>query len=100
MRRAGWLSVAAMLWLTAATFAGEDKPGGMAMEGRITKVDAAATVMTVRDAADKETAIYWTDATRIEGGKLEVGAIVHFKAAEKDGKWWASWVHVGELHKM
>jgi hypothetical protein len=56
--------------------------------------------MTVKDASGAETTVYWSDATKVEGGDLKEGQMVHVKASEKDGKMWASWVHVGEMKKM
>lgn len=99
MRKLWALAVVAVLCLAAVAVAGEDRMG-KAMEGKITKVDMAAKMMTVKDAAGKESTIYWNDATKVEGGELKEGATIHYKATEKDGKWWASWVHVGEMHKM
>jgi len=100
MRKVWAVAVVAVLCLSVVAVAGEDKMGGKAMEGKITKVDMAAKMMMVKDAAGKESTIYWNDATKVEGGELKEGATVHYKAAEKDGKWWATWVHVGEMHKM
>jgi Cu/Ag efflux protein CusF len=79
---------------------GDKKMGGKAMEGTITKVDSAAKMMTVKDASGKEMAIYWNDSTKVAGDEMKEGAKVHWKGAEKDGKVWASWVHVGEMKKM
>ena len=72
----------------------------LGVEGKVTKVDTAGKSLVVKDAAGKETTLYWTDATKLEGGELKEGQTVHYKAAEKDGKMWASWIHVGEMHKM
>jgi hypothetical protein len=56
--------------------------------------------MTVKDKAGKEWTIYWTDATKVEGGAPKEGAMVHFKAETKDGKMTASWVKTEAPHKM
>jgi hypothetical protein len=44
--------------------------------------------------------VYWTDKTKVAGDELKEGSLVHWKGAEKDGKMWATWVHVGEMKKM
>ena len=99
MKKVWALSLVAVLCGVAAAVAGDDKMASKPMEGKIVKLDAAAKAMMVRDAAGKEAAIYWNDTTRVEG-EMKEGQIVHYKATEKDGKLWASWIHVGELHKM
>jgi len=103
MKKVWALAVVAVFCLAVVAVAGDEKMekmGHKAMEGKVTKVDMAAKTMTVKDAAGKEVTIYWNDATKVEGGELKEGETVHYKAAEKDGKWWATWVHVGEMHKM
>lgn len=106
MKKVFALTVAAVLCLAAAAYAGGDKMGekgkmgGKAMEGTVSKVDMAGKMMMVKDSAGKETAVYWNDSTKVEGGEIKEGAMVHYKGAEKDGKMWASWVHVGEMKKM
>ena len=103
MRKVWALAVVAVLCLAVVAIAGDDKMGkmeGKKVEGTITKVDTAAKMMTVKDAAGQETAVYWNDSTKVEGGELKEGQMVHVKASEKDGKMWASWVHVGEMKKM
>ena len=86
--------------LSAVALAGDAKMGGKSMGGMVTKVDEAGKMMMVKDSAGKESAVYWTDATKVEGGELKEGSLVHYKGAAKDGKMWASWVHVGEMKKM
>ena len=103
MRKVWALSVVAVLCLAVVAIAGDDKMGkmeGKKVEGTITKVDTAGKMMMVKDAAGQETAVYWNDSTKVEGGDLKEGQTVHIKASEKDGKMWASWVHVGEMKKM
>ncbi len=100
MRRISALSLAAALCLAAVSIAIGDQMDGKPMEGKITKVDKAARTMTVKDAAGKESTLYWNEATKLEGGDLKEGATVHYKAVEKQGKWWATWVHVGPMPKM
>ena len=99
MKKVWALSLMAVLCLAVVAVAGDDKMGGKPMEAKIVSVDAAAQSMTVKDAAGKETTLYWNDATKVEG-EVKAGETIHYKATEKDGKWWATWVHVGEMHKM
>jgi len=76
---------------------GDKKPMGKTNEGTITKLDMAGKMMTVKDAEGKETAVYWNDSTKTAGDEMKEGAKVHWQGSEKDGKMWASWVHVGEM---
>lgn len=103
MKKVFALSLVAVLCLAVVAVAGDEKMGkgkAGAMEGTISKLDTAGKMMMVKDSAGKETAIYWNDSTKVEGGELKEGSLVHYKASEKDGKMWASWVHVGEMKKM
>jgi hypothetical protein len=105
MRRALALGLAAVLCIAVVALAGDDKMGGhkmghKSMEGTITKVDMAGKMMMVKDADGKESAVYWNDSTKVEGGDMKEGSKVHYKGETKDGKMWASWVHVGEMNKM
>ena len=97
------LSVVAAL-CAIVVLAGDEKMGdkkmGKTNEGTITKVDSAGKMMMVKDAAGKEMAVYWNDSTKVAGEEMKEGAKVHWKGAEKDGKTWATWVHVGEMKKM
>lgn len=99
MKKVWALSLVLALCVAAAALAG-DKMEGKKVEGTISKVDLAAKTLTVKDAAGNETAIYWNDSTKVEGGALKEGEKIHVKATEKDGKMWASYVHVGEMKKM
>ncbi|MDQ2979648.1 MAG: DUF5666 domain-containing protein [Acidobacteriota bacterium] len=102
MKKVFALSLVAVFCLAAVAVAGGDKLAGKTKpnEGTISKLDTTAKTMTVKDSAGKETAVYWNDATKVEGGELKEGSLVHYKGAEKDGKLWATWVHVGEMKKM
>ena len=87
--------------MTAVALADHDKMGGKAMSGTVTKVDAAAKTITVKDKDGKESTIYWNDQTKIDGGTPKEGAMIHYKAETKDGKMWATWVKSGDSgHKM
>ena len=94
------LSVVAVL-CAVVVLAGDEKMGGKKMphEGTITKMDSAAKMMTVKDASGTETTVYWNDSTRVAGDEMKEGAKVHWTGSEKDGKMWATWVHVGEMPK-
>ena len=106
MKKVFALSLVAVLCLAVVAVAGDDKMAGKgkmdgkAMEGTITKLDMAGKMMMVKDSAGKESTVYWTDTTKVEGDELKEGSMVHYKGAEKDGKMWATWVHVGEMKKM
>jgi hypothetical protein len=95
------LALAAVAFLCAAVIALADekmgKMGGKRMGGTITKVDTAGKMMMVKGADGKETAVYWDDSTKVEGGEMKEGMKVHYKATDKDGKMMASWVRVGEM---
>jgi hypothetical protein len=99
MRKVLALSLAAVFCLAVAAYAG-DPADGKKVEGTVSKVDMAAKTMVVKAADGTETTVYWNDTTKLEGGDLKEGQMVHVKAIEKDGKMWASWVHVGEMKKM
>ena len=72
---------------------------GKGVEGTISKVDMVGKTVVVKTADGKETTYYWNDATKVEG-MLKEGETVHIKAVEKDGKMWATAVHVGKMeHK-
>ncbi|HEY7369787.1 MAG TPA: hypothetical protein VIA29_07855 [Thermoanaerobaculia bacterium] len=99
MKRIVALSVVALLCLSVAAYAG----GGMkdSKSATIVSVDNASKSMVVKSADGKEWTLYWNDATKVEGGEVKAGEMIHFKAdKDKDGKAWASWIHVGEMKKM
>jgi Domain of unknown function (DUF5666) len=99
MRKILALSMAAVFCLAVAAYAGENMDGKK-VEGTVSKLDLAGKMMVVKTADGNETTVYWNDTTKVEGGELKEGQIVHVKALEKDGKMWASYVHVGEMKKM
>jgi hypothetical protein len=65
------------------------------VEGTIRKVNLPDKWMVVADTSGRETTIFWSDATKVEGGDPKAGEKVTVKAIEKDGKTCATWVHVG-----
>ena len=103
MKKVFALSLVAVLCIAVVAVAGDDKMAakdGKSMEGTISKVDMAGKMMMVKDSAGKESAVYWNDTTKVEGGEVKEGSMVHYKGSMKDGKMWASWVHIGEMKKM
>ena len=97
------LSVVAVL-CAVVTLAGDEKMGdkkpmGKMNEGTITKMDMAGKMMVVKNSEGKEHTIYWNETTKTAGDEMKEGALVHWKGMEKDGKMWATWVHVGEMKK-
>ena len=95
------LSAVAVLCAVVALAGDEKKPMGKMNSGTITKVDMAGKIMMVKDSAGKETSVYWNDTTKVSGDEMKEGAMVHWAGMEKDGKIWATKVHVGEMkHKM
>jgi hypothetical protein len=99
MKKVLALSVAAVLCLSLVALAGGDKYKE-AKQGTISKVDIGGKTLMVKDTQGNETALYWDDSTKVEGGELKEGETIHFKAKEKDGKLHANWIHVGEMKKM
>lgn len=96
MKKVLGIAVAAMLCVSLVALAGGDKGAGK-MGGTISTLDTAQKMLVVKDKDGKDWTLYWTDATKVEGGELKVGEMVHFKATEKEGKMWADWLHVGAL---
>ena len=104
MRKILALSFVAVL-VAVVSLAGDEKMGdkkamGKVNEGEITKLDMAGKMMMVKDSSGKETAVYWNDSTKTAGDEMKEGVKVHWTGSEKDGKMWATWVHVGEMNKM
>jgi hypothetical protein len=99
MKKVLALAVVAFICTAVLALAGDDKMkmGGKATEATITKVDMAGKMMMVKGADGKESAVYWNDSTKVEGAEIKEGSKVHYKGTEKDGKMWATWVHVGEM---
>jgi hypothetical protein len=69
---------------------------GNATEATITKLDMAGKSMVVKTADGKDMTIYWNDATKVQG-TLKEGETIHVKTSDKDGKTWATFVHVGKM---
>jgi hypothetical protein len=82
---------------SAIALAGDHKMGDTPKSGTIAKVDNDQKMMVVKSASGTEWTIYWNADTKIEGDAPKEGAMVSFKASEKDGKTWATWVKTGEV---
>ncbi len=99
MKKRFWaISVVLAVCLGSVMLAGE-KMGAMSgknVNGSITKVDSDMKMMIVKDESGKEVTVYWNADTKVEGAAPSEGAMVSFKAVEKDGKMWATWVKTGE----
>jgi DNA-binding sugar fermentation-stimulating protein len=52
--------------------------------------------MVVKTVDGKDMTIYWNDTTKLQGTPKE-GEPVQVKTSDKDGKTWATWVHVGKM---
>ena len=94
------LALGLVLVFCAAIGLAKNEPMGKsaATEATISKLDMAGKSMVVKTADGKEMTIYWNDATKVQG-TLKEGETVHVKTSEKDGKTWATWVHVGRMEK-
>lgn len=72
------------------------KPAPEWVKGTLTAWDAAAKTCTVKDEAGKEHSFTWNADTKVEGTP-KVGEAVQIKyKADKDGKEWATHIHVGK----
>ena len=58
----------------AKPVAAKAKAHGIALSGRISRVDPVKKIFGVRDAAGREIPLSWTAATKVTGGELKVGA--------------------------
>ena len=77
--------------------------------GTIKRLDAVAKTATVqattKDGAPlggpeaKESVVCWDETTKIEGGPMKEGDLVHFKTAAKAGKTCATLIQVGKADK-
>lgn len=70
------------------------KVHGVAVSGRVEKVDAAKKTFSVREAGGKEIALSWTGATKIVGGELKAGDAVTLRYLDKDKRHIAAYIRV------
>ena len=61
-------------------------------------VESGAKEVTWLRADGKEMTIYWNESTKVKG-ELKEGETVHVRTSDKDGKTWATSVHVGKMKK-
>ncbi len=92
MRKILALSVAAIVMISAVSFAvpsGGDRSGdkpGKTVTGTVSRVDAAAKMMVVKDTSGNEVTVYWNEATKLDGGVPQEGATVTVNAREEGGR--------------
>jgi hypothetical protein len=70
------------------------KAHGVALTGRVTRIEPKGMTLSVRDAAGKETVLVWTAATRIAGGALKAGDAVTLRYLDKDRKHIATYIRI------
>jgi hypothetical protein len=70
------------------------KAHGIAVAGRVTRVDLAKKTFSVREAGGKEVALFWTAATTIAGGELKTGYAVTLRYLDKDARHIATYIRV------
>jgi hypothetical protein len=80
-----------------ATATPRAKVHGVAVSGRVSKVDGGAKTFSVRETSGREVALAWTSATKITGGDLKVGELVTLRYLDKDRKHIATTIHVGPI---
>jgi photosystem II stability/assembly factor-like uncharacterized protein len=98
MKRVLAVCAVAVLCLSAiAVAAPDDNPKtDTTLSGTISRVDMAGKSMVVKDSAGKETTVYWTDSTTVDGGELREGTPVKLSVTDKDGKTWANSIQVAK----
>lgn len=79
----------------AKPVAAKAKAHGIALSGRISRVDPGKKIFGVRDAAGREIPLSWTAATNVTGGELKVGETVNLRYLDKDARHIATSIHVG-----
>ena len=79
---------------TTPTPAVRAKAHGVAVAGRVTRVDSAKKTFSVREAGGKEVALSWTAATTIAGGELRTGYSVTLRYLDKDARHIATYIRV------
>jgi hypothetical protein len=82
--------------LSAAPAPNKARTHGYALSGTVSNVDEGRKSFAVRNAAGKETRLFWTNATTVSGGKVTAGARVTLRYLDKDGKHIATSVVIGE----
>ena len=85
-KKALLIVVGLALALSTAAYAQEDRPN----EGQITKIDADAKMITVKDELGDQWDLFWSDATQADesAGLLELkpGDFVQFSYEDREGR--------------
>jgi hypothetical protein len=111
LKKAVALAVATVLVVALGALAQEPRdpkmtPGSELKAGTVTRLDSDARMISVKTASKegvpgadaKELTLYWDQATKVEG-TLREGELIHFRAAEKDGKTVATFIRVGKVDR-
>lgn len=100
MKKLAGISAVLLLLLSAAAYA-ERRPH----EGKITRIDPDARVLTIQGEKGDTWDLYWTETTKLKNGlsfpELREGDSVHFDYVEKDGRMWVKELrrtHKGDNH--
>lgn len=80
---------------TGAPAPSKAKVHGVALSGRISRMNSAKMTFSVQDGAGREVALSWTSATKITGGDLKTGEAVTLRYFDRDSKHIAATIHVG-----
>jgi len=117
LKRAIALAVAAVFAVALGALAQDPAPaqdpalaqeptGGELKAGTVTRLDSTAKMISIKatnkegvpapGADAKEMTIYWDTATKVEG-TIREGELIHFRAAQKDGKTVATFIRVGKV---
>jgi Cu/Ag efflux protein CusF len=82
------IALAALLLVAAAALAAVKR------EGKITRIDGDAQVLSVQGEKGDQWEVYLTETTKLEDGvtlaELRVGDKIEFEYIERDGKIWAT----------
>ncbi len=70
--------------VTVRTPAVRVRAHGVPISGRVSGLDPGKKILSVRDAAGRETSLVWTSATKISGGDLKIGESVMLRYLDKD----------------
>lgn len=93
MKKLLGVSVALFVLVAAAAYAERDRPH----EGKITRVDQDARMITVQGEKGDQWDLYWNESTKLKNNlvvtTLNVGDSVHFDFKEQDGKKWLTELH-------
>lgn len=87
MKRTVWVSLLALVISVCVASVSTAKGNhAMTMTGTISSLDQSGKTFSLKSSDGKETAISWTDATKVRGGELKDGERVNVSVFPKDGK--------------